>query len=130
MRLLASARRAGSVPSIPMRTRRETTPSRNWSTRICCSGVGERGRKADTSLVISVRAMTIAQTVTQTSHTPIAPRGLIPSTSSRALLELCERHHGAVAFGFRDLDRAHRRAASGEAYLIHHAGNAGFARLE
>ncbi len=45
----AAARCAESPPSMATISRRETTPSFNWSTSTCCSAVGLAGRKKDMS---------------------------------------------------------------------------------
>ena len=59
---------------MPISTRRDTTPSRNCSTSTCCSGVGERGRKAEMSVVNVVRVMTAMHAAAKTSQAAMHQR--------------------------------------------------------
>ena len=67
-----SASMSVGAPSKLTRIRREATPSRSWSTSTCCVGSGERGRKADMSVLNSVRAITRMQADTPSSHSAMA----------------------------------------------------------
>src|SRR5688572_20883844 len=117
---------------MPIRMSRDTTPSRSWSTSTCCDGVGERGRKAETSVVIVVRAMIAPHATRNTSHAPIAQRKRTGFTGlkKRSKLVRCDRHHRAVTVGLGDLDRAYRAAAPVEADLAHHPLHGGLGRLQ
>jgi hypothetical protein len=71
---LICASTGASVPSTPARIRRDTTPSRSWSTSTCCTGEGERGRKAEKSVLNSVRLTMAAQNSTNVSHAATSQR--------------------------------------------------------
>src|SRR5688572_7412119 len=97
MEWLACARRSASAPPSATRRRREATPLRICSSRSCCAGLADGGRKAPRSATTRVRVSCQPLTTRTRSQMATARRG-------RLLPIMQDGHDGAVAAALEHLD--------------------------